>query len=1030
MVDFPHKIVVPQRPQHLVSRSRLNDLIGLIGDKRLITLSAPAGYGKTSLLIDFAHLTPLPICWYMIDGVDQDPWIFLTYLAASIEQRFPDSTPKTRATLRDPINSAFVSAVVGLAREIGAIGHDFVFVLDDWHFVDHIAEISEAVSQLIQRCPNSRFILASRNYPCLPNMMLLTARRQMCSLDERLLRFTPAEANAVLDAEYHATIPFEEANTLTEQSHGWITGILLLFQATNSSGISLFATEALPERQIYRFLVEQVFDQQPAELRQFLLDTALLEEITREACEKMLQRSDARSMLDLVLRRHLFISEIRPGVLRYHPLFREFLCEHYSTVEPARYQHIATEVAKWYAAQSQWMLAFELYIAAGMSEAAQEVIAVGGEQLYASGRMETLKNWFDAMSVDELDTPLLCLKARVLVKRGSYQEAYALAQVAETRMLPGEQPVVLLLQAQLARTAGHYDEAHSLAERVLSASDKNVQHAHALRTIGICCHRQGQTAVAIEKLREALGYQQHYDDPHAVAQLQRDLGICHAALGHLREAEEYYRQSDAYWAMVGNAGMRALSLNSIAAIEQLVGRYHDAYTTLSDALRRAREASLPSYEALVLSSLGDLFSDLQVWERATSNYQEAYRIGGSAHLLMSLDLAGIRLLVRQGHYETAARQIRQLSPAVAKHQVTTLCLLHGHVACGLGQYELAAQLAQESSATANEICTQIGAQLLLARIAAEVAPMSRQQVLPPLEAALSIANQFGYEAFLINEMLHFRTVLHCALALEWPPAQRWASHHQDILLIASGFDTHKQGTKVVIRTLGADKLLLNGLPIDLGWSKAREVFFYLLAHPAGATAEALREAIWPDLDPQRGSKTLSSAVYRLRSVLPREMIELQNRKLYQINRQHIVFDYDAERFLCFLDTCGENFEHLLEALNMYHGAYLESIDSQWCAGLRTLLEQRFIHALHLAGRLCEAHKSYAEAVIFYKRVLAIDGLDETAHTNIMRCHVAFGNRAAAIAQYQAMRQALDEELGLEPEKLSEVEQLYYHILHS
>src|SRR3712207_962786 len=103
MVHFPHKILVPQRPSYLVPRPRLTDLLQSITDRRLITLSAPAGYGKTSLLTDFASTAPpLPVCWYTLDRFDEDPWVFLGYLAAAIEQRFPGAMQQTAALLTGP----------------------------------------------------------------------------------------------------------------------------------------------------------------------------------------------------------------------------------------------------------------------------------------------------------------------------------------------------------------------------------------------------------------------------------------------------------------------------------------------------------------------------------------------------------------------------------------------------------------------------------------------------------------------------------------------------------------------------------------------------------------------------------------------------------------------------------------------------------------------------------------------------------------------------------------------------------------
>ncbi len=272
MVDFPHKILVPQRAAHLVSRPRLNELLGAIANKCLITISGPAGYGKTSLLVDFAVVSPLPACWYALDPSDQDPWVFLEYLVGAIEHRFPGATARTAALLSAGGRTSFPTIVSMLVRELYTVGQDFVVILDDWHVVDHVPEIKDIVTHLLLHCPHCHLILASRCYPSLPNMMLLTARRQMNSFNESQLRFTAAEAASVLEAGFATPISDQEAAALAEQAHGWITGILLSYHTARLAASEPLFGNTFAERQIYRYLVEQVFDQQATEIQEFLLE--------------------------------------------------------------------------------------------------------------------------------------------------------------------------------------------------------------------------------------------------------------------------------------------------------------------------------------------------------------------------------------------------------------------------------------------------------------------------------------------------------------------------------------------------------------------------------------------------------------------------------------------------------------------------------------------------------------------------------------------------------------------------------------
>lgn len=1033
MIDFPHKILVPQRPAHLVSRERLTEFLRASADRRLITLSAPAGYGKTSLLIDFAsNETQLPLCWYTLDRFDEDPWTFLSYLVASIEQCFPASVRQTASLLAGRGRTPFATAAAALVQDVYAIGRDFAIVIDDWHLVDHVNDISDLVANLLLRCPNCRLILASRIYPSLPDIMLLAARRQMSGLDEEHLRFTATEVAAVLGAEYRTTIPVEQATRLAEQSNGWITGVLLAFQATGGSASpSLAPPGSRAERQIYLFLAEQVFDRQSPEIRTFLLDSSLLDELTPERCDAIFERHDSGLMLDTLLLNHIFITEINPGVLRYHPLFREFLQEHYRKIDPQRYRSMSLRVADAYAAQGHWPLAFESYIAVGDLPAAQRVVAAGGEQLYTSGRLETLERWFAALPLEQLDAPLLCLKARVLLDRGRYNEAQVLADLAEVRMQPSEEPIVLLVQSLLARINGHYERAIDVAQRVLTIAQDATQRTSALRTMANCHHRLGQPADAIDKLNQAFEIERQRGDLYAIAQLQHDLGVCHEETGMLRAAEGYYSQAEAYWATTGNTGRQALSLNSKGVVQHLTGRYQEAHTTLNTALAYAQDAAIPDYQALVLTSLGDLYSDLQLWAQAEAAYNEARQLDGDAHLTHYLDLAVVRLMVRQCKYESGMRALDRLPVTTISRYTSAVLLLRSSIACGLGNYDQAAKDIQAAIHWLEQTNAPIDlarAYLLQAQIAIDIDPVNREGLLKPLERAAQIAHQIGHDSFLAVEALHAPGVLRRAQAVGWEQASTWLQHHQEVLLAAQMIRQGDQRPLLLVRTLGTDQILLNGHPAEIGWLKAREVFYYLLAHSDGAAPEVLREAIWPDLSPERSRGALKTAIYQLRSALPRELIELRGRQLYRINHEVAHIDYDFERFLDILDTHADDYEKLFEALDLYRGPYLQWSENYWSSGLRTHAEQRYLHALRFAAENCERKQAFSDALTLYRRILAVDMMDEAAHAGIMRCQIALGNRAAAIDQYRSLCRILDEELGLDPGRSSEVEQLYHRIL--
>lgn len=1031
MIDFPYKIILPQHQPHLIARPQLKQLLNAVTNHPLIVLTAPAGYGKTSLLIDFAnHYTTAPICWYTLDTFDQDPWIFLSYLIGAIEQRCAGAMRQTTLIMEHRSGSTLTAVLTMLARELAAIPH-IIIILDDWHLVDPIIEISESISFILMRCPNCHLILASRSYPSIPNIALLAARRQLISLHEAQLRFTAAEIVQILNNQTSDQITLAEANQLVEQTDGWITGILLAHHAINRNQATNLLGDARNERQIYHFLAEQVIAQQSPEITTFLYESALLEDLTPENCDAMLDRNDSYRNLEQIVRQHLFITEISPNVYRYHPIFREFLRGHLKTTDPQRHKTLVRRLAANYEAHGHWALAFDNYHAIGDTTAAQRIVTTSGEELYTHGRLETLERWLTALPANQLDTPLLCLFARLLIDRNRTSEAHQAITRAVALARPEEQPQLLLLQAQLDRLAGRYPSALERAQHAYAQTTEPTHQALALRTIAICHHRLGKTATAIDELHEALALEQQLGDLHAAAKLAIDLGICHRELGLLDIAEDYYARAEHYWATIGNSGLHALCLNSKGGIQNLAGRYRDALHTLHEAQRHAQEAAVPNYSAAIFSTLGDLYNDLHLWDEAATAYAAAMKQSTSAHLSSAIELGQIRLLIRQRRIDTAAHALRQLAKHTLQHHYTTVLLLQASVACATKDYPTATAIIERAITDLEQGDTPIDlarAYLIQAQISVASAPADHTPLIAALSRAAMIADRLSHESFIAADLLHVPHILRRALAAGWQRAAVWRDIQNDMLLVAQTLHQHDGRPRLGIRTLGIDQITLDSQPVQIGWLKARELLYYLLAHPDGAASATLCEAIWPDLAPERASETLRAAIYQLRLRLPRELITIQRRHAYQLNRVDFHIEYDVERFLKLLDTHADDPDILAEALDLYHDHYLAVLDSQWIIGQRTYLEQRYLNTLRSIAHHWEESSIPADALPLYKRILQIDPLNEAAHAGIMRCQIMLGSRALAITQYHHARQRFDEELGLELGRDSEIEQLYRRIL--
>ncbi|GAB4199924.1 MAG: hypothetical protein OHK0022_20550 [Roseiflexaceae bacterium] len=700
-------------------------------------------------------------------------------------------------------------------------------------------------------------------------------------------------------------------------------------------------------------------------------------------------------------------------------------------VDPEGYHETVLLIADMHCKERQWLQAFDLYVAIGAYEQAQQIVLSGGEHLYSLGRLETLESWFQILPTEQLPVPLMGLQARVAMDRGAIHKAQTLAQEATLRMRPEDEAMVLLLRAQIARVTGEYADILTFGQRILEISNDLGMRSSALRIMGVGYQRQGHVTLGINKLEEALRLEQQHGDLHAIAKIQHELGIAYKTIGLFQTAEQYYANVEAYCTTVGNVSLRALSLNSKGIMQYLMGRYYEAHESLTTALQDAQSSGVPPYQAAVLSSLGDLYASLQLWERAGVIYDDARAMGGTATIKSDLDLAQIRLLIGQNSYQEAAQALLDVPRVTVVSRSNQILLLEGIIACGLKRYKHARDKAQQLI----ELIEPAGASmklalayLLQAEIAAAEHPGQEKLLLEPLEQAAQIADRLGHMTFLVSALLRIPEVLRRADSYGWPRSQLWSRQQQELLQIAQILDTRTQPNTLQVRALGVEQIILNQKLITIGWNKAREVFFYLLAHPNGSSIDELRENIWPDLSAQRSREALRTAIYQIRSVFPRDFIVLHGRQVYKIDRNIVSVEYDVEKFQSFHDSAVDDWHMFVSAIDIYNGSFLPSSDNQWSSVIRANLEQKYLYAMHTVAKYQEMSKSCAEALLLYKRILSVDHFDEVAHTGIMRCHIALGNRAAAIEQYHMLRQMLDEELGLNPKPASEIEQLYLQVL--
>lgn len=445
------KFFPPLLREDVIPRQRLlNDLHDGLASHPLTLLSAPAGYGKTTLLAALPATFPdLSLAWLSLDREDNDPVRFLTALVVALQHLNPGCCFTAQTLLNGQASPGteewrVVSVLINDVLE--TLPNPFALILDDLHVVSN-PTIFVALDYLLEHMPRQmHLVVATRVDPPLA-LARMRAREEVSELRLSELRFTNEEATVFLNDRLGLDLAPEELAALQHHAEGWPVGLRLMagslerFPATvdrNAFIQHLMQTD----RNVFNFLAEEVFNLQEPEVQAFLLETSILAELTPELCQAVTGRADAGTLLEDLLRRNVFLVEtaIRPGrssssslarqpSYRYHDLFTEFLSHKLNQEAPERVPELQLRAAQ---AVSDPSRAVGHYLAAASWPQAAAAIEQIGDALLAKGYFDTLSDWINALPavVREAHPRLLTYLSQCAVWKGAWGEAESLLERA------------------------------------------------------------------------------------------------------------------------------------------------------------------------------------------------------------------------------------------------------------------------------------------------------------------------------------------------------------------------------------------------------------------------------------------------------------------------------------------------------------------------------------------------------------------------------------------------------------------------
>lgn len=1051
---FQQKLIIPSASRPLAARVQLlAQLEQAITSKRVIVLAAPAGWGKTTALTQWAASSPIPVAWYALDTADRDPKLFLDYLLHAVAPAVPDT-----ATIINQLATTTPQHLSELIRTtaltIAAAPTKFTLVFDDFHTIEDeplpsssgTALIFDLLASIVEYASNCHLVFASRTLPAIRGLVRLVAQQRAAIFDYTALQFSAADIQELADMGYSLTLSDDSADHLMTKLSGWVTGIVLSLdqaalvpqrtrerqtpaQAQQWSDALLDAQPPMPVQadmtQVYAFFAEQIIAPLAPEFQRFLEETSVLEDLSPQRCDTLRERNDSATFLEHIQRHGLFVSS-RAGWLSYHSMFRDFLQSRLAR-DSLRHQHLLYRAGDIYRDEDDIERALNCYLAAKAQAQAIQLIRAALPRLREYSRQATLLACFDRLDQEHIrSTDLLLAQARICGDMALWERAYLAIQLVEAIGSPEERWEAQITWAGLHCLQGNHAQAHAILDDVPVASLSG-----RLRFLYYCATGRihilaGAISDAIAALEQAHALTPSdaklVDDPVETARVYDLLGWAYARQGDLQAAQRHLRRADAWWQASGNNGRRAMTLNNLGMVALDEGRYREARDIFTSGLKVAAQMAFRREETVLNCSLAELDILEGELEQANARFNQAYTLAVYIDIDSSIKAAAVGIFwvaILQGNHEVAQRWLTIASTISNAGQLE----VRGRLALGHS-----ALLFLESSPDHNRID-----ELLAESGAAEGSLSKTDQAYAALLRASINLDRYGWE----QAVAEWETFTRRAMNLPEALLVQFVPSHQHLFMIArqsSALARRLSQSLIVpkhpvlpqapnapfnppephrwqVTTLGVFTCTANGVPCELSPLHRALLVRLLDAGPQGLTVERLWESIWGNS--LLSMPALHQALRRLR--LQSGLAVAARDGSCVIRSSWKAIEYDVHLLEEALRT-PTNYESIQRATKLYRGDFLPGTPlsaSLWVEARRAHLQQRYLDALERFAHSSENDMPHL-AIQYYQQVLQIDGCREQTAAQLMCLAARFGNRSLVSTTFEHLKGSLNS-LGTTPE---------------
>jgi len=1078
------KLAPPRLHRRVLTRPALMARLRESLDSRLTLVHAGTGYGKTTALASLCADESLRCIWYSLDESDRDPQQFLAYLIAACRLQWPHLSEAPLAVLQEMgdvgqvanlSDARWTQVIDTLTNALAEAVHEpALLVLDDYHFVASSAKVNALVERCVTWLPAYlHVILASRQPFHFPSLVAWRAKGEVLEIERRELVFVPSEIEELFHIAYGMLLTPDEAQALADKTEGWPIALQLVWQGMrdrNESIAQLLAPAHVPTSlgALFDYLARDVLDRQPLDVAEFLRATAVLHELTSEACDAITQSNDSGEMLERLHAMDLFVVALGGGHYRYHHLFHDFLNSQLAS-QAVRSQQLHGRAAQFFHDRNNLDQAIYHWLSALAFEQAADDIETAGEVCLRDGRLDALTTWIDALLPDVVaEHPRLqTLLGDVCRLRSRFDEALAWYRQAEqtcrtrddaagiSRALHGQALVYL----DTVRPA----QAENLLQQAVRIVDRTADREARAQLLELLAENKlnmgkPDEAEALRVEAQALRADARSEDTLSVRVKLRT--------GQLDDAQrilEVWAESERDQAEQGQVHPPRAHRETVlilSLIHSLRGQAERAFALAQEGITLGQLLSSPFVTAVGHMRLGHAWqlispptpplsgegSGVGSRDQAIRCYQSAIALGDQLAVRRTRAEAMWGLtraygFLGEGDLESAQRsategvEIARWAGDPWMQSLIELALGASHVLAG--QTEDAVEMLLRVLVAFRECGDSFGrAATRLWQSLAYLDLRQSEHLTACLEDLLGLAETRGYDFLFTAPTLlgppDPRRIVPLLIAAR---DRRIRPAYANRLLAEIGLPDIKvhAGYQLRAQTLGAFRVWRGPIEIESHeWQrdKARQLFQLLVAERGRwLQRDEIVEILWPSLNAEAAARDFKVALNALnRAIEPNRAADapfafiVREGTAYRLRPEadlwldsgHFERECDLGLRLA-VHQPEQAIAHLQAAIRQYRGDYLpDALYEDWTSEERERLLALYLRTADKLASLLVERGQFDACLETCQAILTRDACWENAYRLMMTAYARQGNRPQAMRAYQRCVDALCDELGVAP----------------